>query len=100
MRGPVRPPPDLVQQLPDRPVVGDRWRGLTLRKWQRSCVSVVNTPRRLMSGNTAFRGTSWNPSASDPRSPAAERFAAHVLAAFEALKHLIKRHENAVVWGR
>ena len=34
------------------------------------------------------------------RSPAAERFAAHVIAAFEELKHLIKRHENAVVWGR
>ena len=36
----------------------------------------------------------------EPRSPAAERFAAHVIAAFEELKHLIKRHENAVVWGR
>ena len=36
----------------------------------------------------------------NPRSPAAERFAAHVIAAFEELKHLIKRHENAVVWGR
>ena len=34
------------------------------------------------------------------RSPAAERFAAHVIASFEELKHLIKRHENAVVWGR
>ena len=37
---------------------------------------------------------------SGTRSPAAERFAAHVIAAFEELKHLIKRHENAVVWGR
>ena len=36
----------------------------------------------------------------NPRSPAAERFAGHVTAAFEDLKHIIKRHENAVVWGR
>ncbi len=35
-----------------------------------------------------------------PRPAAAERFAAHVIAAFDELKHLIKRHENAVVWGR
>jgi DNA-binding transcriptional LysR family regulator len=34
------------------------------------------------------------------RSPAAERFASHVSTAFENLKHIIKRHENAVVWGR
>lgn len=34
------------------------------------------------------------------RSQAAERFAAHVIAAFAELRHLIKRHENAVVWGR
>ncbi|RUV13480.1 LysR family transcriptional regulator, partial [Mesorhizobium sp. M7A.T.Ca.TU.009.01.3.1] len=32
--------------------------------------------------------------------PAAERFAGHVTTAFENLKHIIKRHENAVVWGR
>lgn len=31
---------------------------------------------------------------------AADRFAAHVVAAFDDLRHLIKRHENAVVWGR
>jgi hypothetical protein len=37
---------------------------------------------------------------SGPRSPAAERFAGHVTTAFENLKHIIKRHENAVVWGR
>lgn len=30
----------------------------------------------------------------------ADRFAAHVVAAFDDLRHLIKRHENAVVWGR
>lgn len=36
---------------------------------------------------------------SRPRSPAAERFAAHIINAFEDLKHIIKRHENAVVWG-
>jgi len=35
-----------------------------------------------------------------PRSPAAERFAGHVTTAFENLKHIIKRHENAVIWGR
>jgi len=34
-----------------------------------------------------------------PRPEAAERFAAHVIAAFADLRHLIKRHENAVVWG-
>ncbi len=33
------------------------------------------------------------------RAPAVDRFAAHVTGAFEAIKHLIKRHENAVVWG-
>jgi DNA-binding transcriptional LysR family regulator len=34
------------------------------------------------------------------RSQAADRLASHICAAFEELKHLIKRHENAVVWGR
>lgn len=34
------------------------------------------------------------------RAPAAERFASHVISAFETLKHVIQRHENAVVWGR
>ncbi len=33
------------------------------------------------------------------RAPAVMRFADHVTAAFEDIKHLIKRHENAVVWG-
>ena len=33
------------------------------------------------------------------RVPAVERFSAHVVGAFEEIKHLIKRHENAVVWG-
>lgn len=33
------------------------------------------------------------------RSRAAERLAAYVTAAFEDLKHIIKRHESAVVWG-
>jgi DNA-binding transcriptional LysR family regulator len=32
------------------------------------------------------------------RGPAVERFSAHVIAAFDEIKHLIKRHENAVVW--
>ncbi|NBZ87307.1 LysR family transcriptional regulator [Stagnihabitans tardus] len=35
-----------------------------------------------------------------PKSLAADRLAAHVIRAFEDLKHLIKRHENAVIWGR
>lgn len=35
-----------------------------------------------------------------PSSQAADRLAAHVCRAFEELKHLIKRHENAVIWGR
>lgn len=34
------------------------------------------------------------------RSQAADRLASHVSSAFEDLKHLIKRHENAVVWSR
>ncbi len=34
------------------------------------------------------------------RSPAVDRFAGHIIAAFDDLKHLIKRHENAIVWGR
>jgi DNA-binding transcriptional LysR family regulator len=32
--------------------------------------------------------------------PAVTRFADHVIGAFADIKHLIKRHENAVVWGR
>lgn len=36
----------------------------------------------------------------EARAPAVDRFAAHVTGAFDAIKHLIKRHENAVVWGR
>jgi DNA-binding transcriptional LysR family regulator len=35
-----------------------------------------------------------------PRSPAADRLADYILASFEELKHLVKRHENAVVWRR
>ncbi|KTQ97009.1 LysR family transcriptional regulator [Aureimonas ureilytica] len=34
-----------------------------------------------------------------PQSPAADRFAGYVVTAFEELKHVIKRHENSVVWG-
>jgi DNA-binding transcriptional LysR family regulator len=33
------------------------------------------------------------------RAPAVERFAGHILSAFDDLKHVIKRHERAVVWG-
>ncbi|OJF92331.1 LysR family transcriptional regulator [Pararhizobium antarcticum] len=34
-----------------------------------------------------------------PRTPAIDHFARHVRSSFETLKHLIKRHEQAVVWG-
>jgi len=34
------------------------------------------------------------------RLQAADRFAAHIVAAFDDMRHLIKRHEAAVVWGR
>lgn len=33
------------------------------------------------------------------RAPAVDAFAAHIRTSFENLKHLIKRHEQAVVWG-
>ncbi len=33
------------------------------------------------------------------RNPAVDRFAGHIAAAFRDLRHLIKRHEDAVVWG-
>ncbi len=33
------------------------------------------------------------------RSPAVEQFASFVRSSFNDLKHLIKRHEEAVVWG-
>lgn len=35
----------------------------------------------------------------DPRNPAALRLAAHVEASFADLRHLIRRHEEAIVWG-
>lgn len=35
-----------------------------------------------------------------PHSVAADRFSAYISSAFDDLKHLIKRHENAIVWGR
>ena len=34
-----------------------------------------------------------------PRSPAVDAFAQHVGASFQGLRHLIKRHEQAVIWG-
>lgn len=34
-----------------------------------------------------------------PRVPAVDAFARHIVERFESLKHLIKRHEQAVVWG-
>jgi DNA-binding transcriptional LysR family regulator len=34
-----------------------------------------------------------------PNSPAVDQFAAHVRTGFENLWHLIKRHEQAVIWG-
>lgn len=35
-----------------------------------------------------------------PHSVAVDRFSAYISAAFDDLKDLIKRHENAIVWGR
>lgn len=37
--------------------------------------------------------------ANSPRLPAADALASHIRASFESLRHLIKRHEQAVVWG-
>lgn len=37
--------------------------------------------------------------ANAPRAPAVDAFAQHVRKSFETLRHLIKRHEQAVVWG-
>jgi DNA-binding transcriptional LysR family regulator len=34
-----------------------------------------------------------------PRAPAVEAFVRHIVSAFEQLKHLIKRHEDSIVWG-
>jgi DNA-binding transcriptional LysR family regulator len=34
-----------------------------------------------------------------PRAPAVDRLAAHVGRSFENLRHLIGRHEQAVIWG-
>jgi len=34
-----------------------------------------------------------------PRLPAVDAFADHIRKGFENLRHLIKRHEQAVVWG-
>lgn len=35
-----------------------------------------------------------------PRKPTVDRLAMHIQQSFDDLKHLIARHENAVVWGR
>jgi hypothetical protein len=34
-----------------------------------------------------------------PNGPAVDQFVAHVVKSFENLRHLIKRHEKAVIWG-
>lgn len=34
-----------------------------------------------------------------PRTPALDRFSSHIQTSFDQLKHLIKRHEQSVVWG-
>lgn len=34
-----------------------------------------------------------------PRAPAVESFSRHIAASFEKLRHLIVRHEQAVIWG-
>jgi hypothetical protein len=33
-----------------------------------------------------------------PRAPAVDAFAAHIRVSFEKLRHLIARHEQAVIW--
>ncbi|MBX5023910.1 LysR family transcriptional regulator [Rhizobium lentis] len=35
-----------------------------------------------------------------PRSPAVDHFAGFIRTGFESLRHLIKRHEEAVIWGQ
>jgi len=55
-------------------------------------------PFKIPQGN--HRSLGILQSAESPRLPAAERFADHVSARFVDLAHLIRRHENAVVWGR
>jgi DNA-binding transcriptional LysR family regulator len=35
-----------------------------------------------------------------PRAPAVEQFANHIRSGFQTLRHLIKRHEEAVIWGQ
>ena len=37
--------------------------------------------------------------AGGPRNPASDRFASYIIVAFDSLRHAIKRHETAVVWG-
>jgi hypothetical protein len=37
--------------------------------------------------------------ANAPYLPAVDKYAHHVAKSFENLRHLIKRHEDAVVWG-
>lgn len=34
-----------------------------------------------------------------PRAPAVEQFANHIRSGFQTLRHLIKRHEEAIIWG-
>jgi hypothetical protein len=34
-----------------------------------------------------------------PRTPAVEQFASFIRTDFQDLRHLIKRHEEAVIWG-
>ena len=35
-----------------------------------------------------------------PRTPAVEQFATYIRSGFQTLRHLIKRHEEAVIWGQ
>ncbi len=63
------------------------------RKENRITVLPVQIPQGQRS-----LGIIRNAEAASP--PAADRFAAHIKDQFEALTHLILRHENAVVWGR
>ena len=37
--------------------------------------------------------------ANAPKAPAVDAFSNHVTASFRNLRHLIKRHEQAIIWG-
>ncbi len=63
-----------------------------LRKKNPSPPSPDDPASGASAGNSHARGLR--------RSPAVDQFAQHIRSGFESLRHLIKRHEEAVVWGR